>query len=137
MKKYLLLSMLAGLSLASATTVSWLDGGSVVNTLESKEINSTVTKSVSSTKTDKSKVTLATGEEINLTGGVYVKVDKSEAVLKWAKNNGYEAKEDKYTKGAVHIVTTVEQSILVANAIANLEGVTTAAPKFRRKLIRK
>lgn len=140
MKKYLLLGVLAGFSLASATTISWLDGGSVVNTAEPKETNTTVAKSVSSnvkTLEDKSKVTLATGEEINLTGGVYVKVDKPVVVLEWAKSNGYEAKEDKHTKGAIHIITTMEQSISVANEIAKLDGVTTSAPKFRRKLISK
>lgn len=140
MKKYLLLSMLAGFSLASATTVSWLDGGSVVNTIEPKETNSTESQVVSKSVVEveiQDKVTLATGEEITLTGGVYVKTEDIESILKWAETNGYEARVDEYTEGAIHIETTVEQSISIANSISRLEGVTTSAPKFQRKLIAK
>ena len=145
MKKYylpvIILTVWMGSSHLSAETISWLDGGSVVHTTEPKELNSSLEQPVSKSVTRESKVVnevkLATGEAIILIGGVYAKAKDPDGILDWAGANGYEAVEDKYTKGAVHIETSIEQSLSVAKAISQLEGVTTSAPKFKRKLISK
>jgi len=82
-------------------------------------------------------VTLATGEEVVLTGGVYVKAENTSVVLAWAMVNNYIALESPYITGAIDVQTTPEESIEVANVIAGLEGVTTAAPKYRRPVVAK
>ena len=135
MNKYLLPMILTGvisIGCANAETVKWLDDGSVVHTIDSED---TVAKR--SASSDNLTVTLASGQDVVLTGGVYVKAEDTSKVLAWALTNGYVALEDKYIKGAVTIQTTPVQSIAVANAVAEIEGVTTAAPKYRTKLVPK
>ncbi|MDQ7068388.1 MAG: hypothetical protein Q9M40_10690 [Sulfurimonas sp.] len=122
-----------GATASYALSAQWLDDGNVVHTTQTQ---STITSRSTST-TQANQVTLATGETVTITGGVYVKSTNPDAVVLWATQSGYEAKKDRYIKGAVHIQTPANESIAVANAVAQLEGVTTAAPKYARALIAK
>jgi len=116
-----------------ATTAKWLDDGEIVNTVEK---NISIEKT-SNTSKPENKVTLATGETVTLTGGVYVKAKNPQSIVDWANESGYDAVKDRYIKNAVHIKTTAEASIDVANQISKLDGVTTSAPNYRRVLIAK
>ena len=136
MEKYLLPIVFTGvfsIGCVNAETVKWLDDGNVVSTIDSEE---TLAKR-STDSTENLTVTLATGQEVTLTGGVYVKTDNVAGVLAWALTNGYVALEEEYVAGAITIQTTPGQSVSVANAVAELEGVTTAAPKYKSKLVTK
>ena len=134
MNKYLLPIVFTGvfsIGCANAETVKWLDDGNVVSTIDSEE---TLAKR-STDSTENLIVTLATGQEVTLTGDVYVQTDDVAGVLAWALTNGYVALEEEYVAGAITIQTTPGQSVSVANAVAEIEGVTTAAPKYKSKLV--
>jgi hypothetical protein len=120
-------------TLSCATSEKWLDDGDVVHTVETN----TLSKTKNTTSTVENQVTLGTGETVTLIGGVYVKAKNPDSIVTWANESGYKAKKDKYIKGAVHIETTPEVSIYVANQVAKLDDVTTSAPKYRRTLITK
>lgn len=116
-----------------ATTVTWLDNGDIVHTVE----RNVSMKKESNSSNVENKITLATGETVTLTGGVYVKAKNPQSIIEWANESGYDATKDKYIKNAVHIITTPEVSIDVANKVAKLDGVTTSAPNYRRVLVTK
>jgi len=116
-----------------ATTVTWLDNGDIVHTVE----RNVSMKKESNSSNVENKITLATGETVTLTGGVYVKAKNPQSIIEWANESGYDATKDKYIKNAVHIITTPEVSIDVANKVAKLDGVTTSAPNYRRALVTK
>lgn len=138
MKKYILListsSMIIGLSIAYAN--SWLDDGATVHSSDSNHTK-VKSKSLDTKNSSELKIILATGVEVILTGGVYVKAEEPEDILAWAQANGYTATKDKYIKNAVHIESTAPKSIELANLVAKLEGVSTAAPKYRKILVSK
>lgn len=142
MKNYLIktaLFVLLGGAFASANSLKWLDDGEIVETIETKvlnENNSSLQSKTISLK-QKNRVTLGTGQTVTLIGGVYVKGNNRDAIVEWANDNGYDAKKDKYIDNAVHIETSASESIKVANDVAKIKGVTTAAPKYRRDLIAK
>lgn len=119
------------MTMAHAESVSWLeDGDSVVAT-----DNGVVTKSVNGTT--QPQVTLSTGQLVTLLGSVYVKAEDTHEVTAWALNNGYVATIDPYIDNAVHVEVDASQSIAVANQIAQLKGVITAAPRYQTKKVRK
>lgn len=139
MKTYFLSTalLIVGLGLNTACAATWLDDGATVKTVSPKENNNSNIKTKNATLKDSNQVTLGTGEKVVLIGGVYVKAKDPDSIVDWAQANGYEARKDKYTKNAVHITTTAAESITVANVIAKLDNVTTAAPKYRQELVTK
>lgn len=140
MDKYLpsaLPALLLSASCVSAEPVKWLEDGSAMHATTSEApLNRTDATANSDTEQDVV-VTLATGQDVILTGGVYVKTENTAAVLAWAMSNDYIALESPYIPGAIEVETTAEDSIAVANQIAELEGVNTAAPKYRKPLVPK
>lgn len=136
MKKYLFPALVTTLLVSSciaAENVKWLERGNV----KSATITDTnVSKSTDAPAAEKI-VTLATGQKVVLTGGVYVKSGDTAKVLEWASANNYIALEDKYIAGAIHITAPAEESINVANMISQIDGVTTAAPKYRAPVVPK
>ena len=131
-------ALLLSASCASAEPVKWLEDGSDMHAT-APEVTSQkrLDGTDGDTQTAKPTVTLATGQEVVLTGGVYVKADDTSVVLAWAVTNDYIALEHPYISGAIDVQTTAEESITVANMIAELAGVTTAAPKYRKPVVPK
>lgn len=143
LKTTLLLSLVM-ITNACATPTTWLDGGSKVNaniqesnSSKTSELDTKINKSLDKSNDEPFEVTLATGAKTIIIGGVYVKTKKVQTVLDWAQKNGYTAIEHTFIDGAINITTTPSQAIEVANQIAQLEGVSTAAPKQSKKLIKK
>lgn len=135
--KSLLLLVVLGMSstvtVAKAESVSWLEGGYTVNATEDET-------SVAKANGDNNaplQVTLAAGQTVSLLGNVYVKADDTLVVLKWALDQGYIAYTDQYIENIVHIEVAAADSIAVANQVAQLKGVTTAAPRYQAPRVKK
>ena len=140
MKTYLpfaLPTLLLATSCASAEPVKWLEDGADMHATTTEISQRKQETAGDAAEIPKVTVTLATGQEVILTGGVYVKTQNTAAVLAWAMTNNYIALESPYISGAINVQTTPEESIAVANAIAQLDGVTTAAPKYRMPVVAK
>lgn len=158
MKHFLIAMTVFGLSTTNAfadnaTPVSWLDDGATVSatvyqtevdvqaTSESATTSSaqatTASKTTTTEETEHVTITLSTNTTATLTGNVYVEAENPALVLAWAQANGYIALESPYITNAITVETTAAESINVANQIAEIEGVTTAAPRYQRKLIAK
>ena len=119
-------SFVLGSCALQADEVKWLESGSVIHaTQDSRPAKSARDGTV------KQQVTLSTGVVATLTGGVYAKAEDTSVVLAWALENNYLAFEDEFIPNAINIQTTPEQSLDVADAVAKLEGVTTAMPNYR------
>lgn len=132
MKKLLLVMVVSSLSsVLHAESVSWLEDESTVSATNT----GVMAKSLNGT--NQPSVTLATGQQVALLGNVYVKADDTHTVLTWALNNGYVAYVDTYIQGAVHIEVAADQSIEVAAQVAQLQGVTTAAPRYKAAVVHK
>lgn len=125
------LSSLLSLAAAQAAEIQWLEGGNTVNASQSD------IQAKGNDTDNPVEATLATGVVVTLSGGVYVKADDTNVVLAWAQANNYVAEEDQFIPNAINVQTIPEQSITVANAIAELDGVTTAMPNYRAPLVPK
>lgn len=115
----------------TAGPVVWKERGNIVSATTDSTVSETENVVVArSTDSEKPTITLPTGKVVTLTGGVYVKSKDTAVVLAWALENGYTATKDEYSSDVVHIEAAPEDSISIANKVATLEVVTTAAPNY-------
>ena len=134
--------MLITLSVVSASCsvyanqVSWKERGNTVSATavstpitSALDLNGVAAKS-STIVEDKPTITLATGQTATLTGGVFVQTTDVSTALSWATENGHIASEDQYSSDVVHIESSPEESMAIANAVAEVPGVSTAAPNY-------
>lgn len=140
MKKHILTSLLLGAMVsgnAIANNLTWLESGSTVHASPVSDPSAASARNKPDAAATPVLVKLATGQTVRLSGGVYVKAKDPSLVVAWAQSMGLVATEDNAIEGAVLVETTPEQSIGIAAQLAQVEGVSTAAPRYKTRKVLK
>lgn len=117
---------------AQLKPVQWLEGG---NTIQATAIEKPAARGI--TVDDTVQVLLPTGSTATLRDDVYVKTTDAAVVYAWAAQRGYLVTPHRWVADALMISVPATQSLDVAQQVSTLNGVTTAAPRYKvRKVLK-